>query len=82
MKPKDLLAFRLELIDLLLLAAHSSQRPHGINSSDVDLTGVYQLVNVSEVRLARGRCYQCLKNRQKVAITSFGCIICKVRLCP
>ena len=83
MNPKDLLAFRLDLVEQLLPAAPSSQRPHGISGRDADLTGVCQLVDVSDIRLARGRCYQCLqKKRPKVAFTSFGCSVCKVRLCP
>ena len=40
MKPKDLMAFRLELVDQLLPAAPSSERPHGISGSDADLMGV------------------------------------------
>ena len=83
-RPKDLLAFRLELVHLLL---DEVGLPKGVRQSRTSVgraqsERVCYLEKVSKIGLKRGRCLHCqLKNRKPPRSSSFGCGVCKVRLC-
>ena len=85
-RPKDLLAFRLELVHLLLEEVHVGF-PKGVRQSSAGVgraqsERVCHLEKVSKIGLKRGRCRHCqLKNRKPPHSSSFGCGVCKVRLC-
>lgn len=79
-KPKDQLSFRLELAHLLLQIGSRSSALKQPRSKDDQ--GLCLLKRVAEIGLKRGRCHQCLKKkREKPRCSSFGCSVCKVRLC-
>ena len=82
-KPMDLLAFRLELVRLLLQT--TVRRPRNLDvgsSSSSQSAKICYLKRVSEIGLSRGRCHQCLQMKIKPPHhTSFGCSVCRVRLC-
>ena len=81
---KDSLAFRLELVHLLLEEVGLSK---GVRQSSASVCKaqserVCYLEKVSKIGLKRGRCRHCqLKNRKPPRSSSFGCGVCKVRLC-
>ena len=85
-RPKDLLGFRLELVHQLLenVGVRMGVRS-GTCSASVDSAQsvrVCYLVRVSDIGLKRGRCRQCqLAKRSPPHSTSFGCGVCRVRLC-
>ena len=77
-EPKDQLAFRLELSRLLLEDGSKTRKAHPKTSD----TSVCYLKKVEDIGLKRGRCYHCQRTRsQRPRHTSFGCSVCKVRLC-
>ena len=91
LRPKDLLAFRLELVHCLL---DSARKPHKRPSlpqpcPDPDVANnPCRLVKVEHVSLGqgkflkRGKCHYCLqKKRKPVGYTVFACSHCRVRLC-
>ena len=83
-KSKDLLAFRLELVHLLLDRAVGRKRQrvigHETGHNSREECG---LVSVSEAGLKRGRCTHCLNTKDKKdrCFTSYACGSCCVRLC-
>ena len=84
-RPKDSLSFRLELVHLLLSEVGSRQ---GVRQQSDESVGrpqserVCYLERVSEMGLKRGRCRQCqITKREPPRCTSFGCGVCRVRLC-
>ena len=80
-KPKDQLAFRLELARLLLKFGSRSKQVHSSSGSGkAQDVSVCYLKRVSDIGLKRGRCHQCLQMKRS-RFTSFGCSVCEVRLC-
>ena len=83
-RPKDLLAFRVELARLLINGSKSrvsSQDSTG-DKDGAQCARVCHLKRVSEIGLKRGKCQHCLDlKREKPHHTSFGCSHCRVRLC-
>ena len=83
-RPKDLLAFRLELVHLLLDSAYcrKRQRPTCHPSEETSPEECH-LVRVTDVGLKRGRCHYCLHARQPQDrhFTTYACSSCRVRLC-
>ena len=80
-KPKDLLAFRLELARLLLkFGTRSKAQSSAGTTGETQNVSVCYLKKVSDIGLKRGRCHQCLKMKRR-RHTSFGCSVCRVRLC-
>ena len=79
-KPKDLLGFRLDLARLLLQFGSSSKAQSSVNKGKAQDVSVCCLSRVSDIGLKRGRCHQCIKMKRK-RHTSFGCSVCKIRLC-
>ena len=80
-RPKDSLAFRLELVRLLL---EEVGFPKGVRQSSASVGRVQseRVCYLSKIGLKRGRCRHCrLKNRKPPRSSSFGCGVCKVRLC-
>ena len=83
-KAKSSLRFHLELARLLLEKSVRVRRRSQVDaSSSRNLSGgVCCLVRLSDIGLKRGRCHQCLRvKRKKAHSTSFGCSVCRVRLC-
>jgi hypothetical protein len=84
-RPKDLLAFRLELAHLLLEEAtsvRSNPTYHDSTQDNAQGVSVCCLEAVAKLGLKRGRCHQCSRvGRKPPRHTSFGCSVCKVRLC-
>ena len=85
-KPKDHLAFRVELARLLLVNGSGKSRVSSQDSAGskdgAQCARVCHLKKVSEIGLKRGKCQHCLKvKRKKPRHTSFGCSECRVRLC-
>ena len=83
--PKDALAFRLELVRCLLDKV-GLRRGVTVSSVGVDMASsekVCYLERVSDIPgMKRGRCRQCvLSKTKKPRHTSFGCGVCRVRLC-
>ena len=83
-KPKDLLQFRIELVHLLL---EDVGRKRGVSCSSKSADGAHSarvcyLEKVSALNMKRGRCHQCqVTKTERPRHTSFGCGICRVRLC-
>ena len=80
----DLLAFRLELVHLLLLLEGYSCRKHrrpSFHDSEGTSTECCRLVKVSEVKMKRGKCCHCSQKRRKIHHTTFACGKCRVCLC-
>ena len=74
-EPKDQLAFCLELSHFLLEDGSKTRKAH-------PKTSVCYLKKVEDIGLKQGRCYHCQRTRsQRPQHTSFGCSVCKVRLC-
>ena len=80
-KPKDQLAFRLELARSLLRFGTRCKVQSSSCRGEAQGVSVCYLKKVSEIGLLRGRCHQCLKMKRKRKDTSFGCSVCRVRLC-
>ena len=91
LRPKDLFAFRLELVHCLLDSARKPHRrpslPQPCPDPDV-ASNPCRLVKVEHVHLdqgkilKRGKCHYCLqKKRKPVRYTVFACSHCRVRLC-
>ena len=83
--PKDALAFRLELVHCLLDKV-GLRRGVTVSSEGVDTASserVCYLERVSDITgMKRGRYRQCvLSKTKKPGHTSFGCGVCRVRLC-
>ena len=67
-----------ELARLLLEGGSKTRKAHPRTSD----TSVCYLKKVEEIGLKRERCYHCQRTRsRRPRHTSFGCSICKVRLC-
>ena len=86
-KPKDLLAFRVELVHLLLDGARRTSRKRRASQSLHSVVNPpcesCRLAHVSGAGLKRGRCYYCLQTKKKSEqrSTRFCCSRCRVRLC-
>ena len=83
-QPKDLLAFRLELVHLLLeeVGLPKEVRQSSASVGRAQSERVCYLEKVSKIGLKWRRCRHCqLKNRKLPRSSSFGCGVCKVRLC-
>lgn len=77
-RPSDSDKFRKDLAHLLLKNTRYRSRSNATLGRDEE---VCQLVRVSDIGLARGRCVNCLKMKRRPKHTSFGCSHCRVRLC-
>ena len=81
-RAKDLLAFRLELVRTML---DTVGRVRAVSNAHVDTAqneGVCYVERLGDIGLKRGRCLQCvLSMRKPPHYTSFGCRVCRVRLC-
>ena len=82
-KPKDSLAFRMELVHCLLDSARKPHRQASLSRPCPDTaSGPCKLVRVTAVGLKRGKCHRCLQTKSKPCkYTSFACCHCRVRLC-
>ena len=84
-KPKDGLAFRLDLARLLLKKGSRCRMATcsgGSSEGKAQSESVCYVKKVEEIGLKRGRCHHCLKmKKKKPHHTSFGCSVCRVRLC-
>ena len=82
LKPKDLLEFRLELVHELLEDVgqkHDMVRSKGVGRGQNVNCYVEKL---SALGMKRGKCRHCLNVKRKpVCYTSYGCGVCRVRLC-
>ena len=81
---KDSLGFRLELVHVLLKVVGSKpgtgvQKDTKRNAQSEQLC---ELERLAKIGLKRGRCRHCqLTKKAPVHSTSFGCTVCRVRLC-
>ena len=81
---KDSLGFRLELVHVLLKVVGSKpgtgvQKDTKRNAQSEQL---WELERLAKIGLKRGRCRHCqLTKKAPVHSTSFGCTVCRVRLC-
>ena len=85
-KPKDDLAFRLELVHCLLDREGLGRGVRVADSERVDMASserVCYLEKLTEIPgLKRGRCRQCqLDESENPRHTTYGCGVCRVRLC-
>ena len=81
-RPKDLLAFRLELVHLLLDRTYCRKRHRPSNHRSEECSpGECRLVRVTDVGLKRGRCNYCLQAHrpQDRHFATFACSSCRVR---
>ena len=88
-KPRDLLAFRMELVHCLLDSARKQHRRPSLPQPCPDVASEpCRLVRVQDVRLdqgkslKRGKCHHCLQRKRKPCkFTVYACSHCRVRLC-
>ena len=79
--PKELLQFRLELVDSLFQGSRKRSRPSNVDRMDQSHV-ICTLMRVTDLGLKRGRCYHCQQKKvSPVHFTSFGCSACRIRLC-
>ena len=79
--PKELLQFRLELVDSLFQGSRKRSRPSNVDRMDQSHV-ICTLIRVTDLGLKRGRCYHCQQKKvSPVHFTSFGCSACRIRLC-
>ena len=82
--PKDPLGFRLELVHVLSKVVGSKSGSTVQKKTRCNARGdqMCELERVTKIGLKRVRCRHCqLTKRTPVHSTSFGCIVCLVRLC-
>ena len=81
-RAKDLLAFRLELVRTMLDSVGGVRAVSNANVDTAQNEGVCYVERLCDISLKRGRCLQCvLSKRKPPCYTSFGCRVCRVRLC-
>ena len=84
LKPKDLLAFRMELVHIFLDDARTPRkRSLSLVPESTSDQGRCLLVRVCDAGMKRGRCFYCQTNREKSKQrhTRYCCRRCRVRLC-